>query len=125
MLSGLLVTPRCSCVSALPCLALPCLDLLKTVMLSYILISVFLVPPRCVHRDIIIITRDFCSRYRVPISCHGDRPITMPILMLQALYNICKQCYINNHKNYSLYSEHFNIPLKWGLCITLCKNKAE
>ncbi len=35
----------------LPCLILPCLDLLKTVILSYILVFVFLVPPRCVHRD--------------------------------------------------------------------------
>ncbi len=35
-------------MSALPCLAL---SVLKTVILSYILVSVFLVPPRCVHRD--------------------------------------------------------------------------
>ncbi len=33
--------------------------------------------------------QDFCSWYRVPISCHGDRSIPMQILMLQALYNIC------------------------------------
>ncbi len=25
-----------------------------------------------------------------------------------------------NHKNYSLHGEHFNMPLKWGLCLTLC-----
>ncbi len=32
--SGLLVTPRCSCGSALPCLDLPCLESLKTVICS-------------------------------------------------------------------------------------------
>ncbi len=33
------------------CLVWPCLDSLKTVILSYILVCVFLVHPRCVHRD--------------------------------------------------------------------------
>ncbi len=45
--SGLLVTPRCSCGSALPCLDLPCLESLKTSFAVY----VFLDPPSCVHRD--------------------------------------------------------------------------
>ncbi len=32
--------------------------------------------------------QDFWSWYWVPISCHGDRSIPMPILMLQSLYNV-------------------------------------